>query len=124
MLSIVQPYLASSLVEPQGQRLAADVPIVIHEDFACPRSRLARRAVPETAVPETLVTLTCDRGIWRRLFISLPAHAGRGAGRAALTQTGMLLAIQHAPRSKSCDGASDVAAAWRKPCAGREDRSR
>src|SRR5207249_4012914 len=26
--------------KPQGQRLATDVPIVIHEDFACPRSRL------------------------------------------------------------------------------------
>src|SRR5438552_8810600 len=49
--------------QPQGQRLAADVPIVIHEDFACPRSRLERGAVPET-----LVTLTCDCDICCRLF--------------------------------------------------------
>jgi len=42
MLSIVQPCLASSPVKPQGQRPATDVPIVIHEDFACPRSRVGR----------------------------------------------------------------------------------
>src|SRR5437773_8086232 len=40
MLSIVQPCLASFGVKPQGQRPATDLPIVIHEDFACPRSRV------------------------------------------------------------------------------------